>query len=59
MIPDGESLMIGGFMGVGTPERIVEAGCAKDEGIRESAAKAAIERKKPNGDILLLSFPRF
>lgn len=25
MIPDGASLMIGGFMGVGTPERIVDA----------------------------------
>ena len=25
MIPDGSSLMIGGFMGVGTPERIVDA----------------------------------
>src|SRR6476660_5330852 len=24
MIPDGASLMIGGFMGVGTPERIVD-----------------------------------
>ena len=23
MIPDGASLMIGGFMGVGTPERVV------------------------------------
>jgi acetate CoA/acetoacetate CoA-transferase alpha subunit len=25
MIPDGASLMIGGFMGVGTPERIIDA----------------------------------
>jgi acyl CoA:acetate/3-ketoacid CoA transferase alpha subunit len=25
MIPDGASLMIGGFMGVGTPELIVDA----------------------------------
>ena len=24
MIPDGASLMIGGFMGVGTPERLVD-----------------------------------
>ena len=24
MIPDGASLMIGGFMGVGTPERVVD-----------------------------------
>ena len=24
MIPDGASLMIGGFMGVGTPERVIE-----------------------------------
>jgi acetate CoA/acetoacetate CoA-transferase alpha subunit len=24
LIPNGSSLMIGGFMGVGTPERIVE-----------------------------------
>jgi len=24
MIPDGASLMVGGFMGVGTPERIVD-----------------------------------
>jgi acyl CoA:acetate/3-ketoacid CoA transferase alpha subunit len=24
MIPDGASLMIGGFMGVGTPERIID-----------------------------------
>ena len=24
LIPDGSSLMIGGFMGVGTPERLVE-----------------------------------
>ena len=24
MIPDGASLMIGGFMGVGTPERLIE-----------------------------------
>lgn len=25
MIPDGSSLMIGGFMGVGTPERLIDA----------------------------------
>ena len=25
MVPDGASLMIGGFMGVGTPERIIDA----------------------------------
>ena len=24
MIPDGATLMIGGFMGVGTPERIID-----------------------------------
>ena len=24
MIPDGASLMIGGFMGVGTPERVID-----------------------------------
>ena len=24
MIPDGASLMIGGFMGVGTPERLID-----------------------------------
>jgi acetate CoA/acetoacetate CoA-transferase alpha subunit len=24
MIPDGASLMIGGFMGVGTPERVMD-----------------------------------
>ena len=24
MIPDGASLMIGGFMGVGSPERIID-----------------------------------
>ena len=24
MVPDGASLMIGGFMGVGTPERLVD-----------------------------------
>ena len=30
MIPDGASLMVGGFMGVGTPERII------DEIVRQS-----------------------
>ena len=25
MIPDGASVMVGGFMGVGTPERLVES----------------------------------
>ena len=25
-MPDGTSVMIGGFLGVGTPERIVDAG---------------------------------
>ena len=24
MIPDGASLMVGGFMGVGTPERVLD-----------------------------------
>jgi acetate CoA/acetoacetate CoA-transferase alpha subunit len=24
LIPDGASLMIGGFMGVGTPERVID-----------------------------------
>jgi acetate CoA/acetoacetate CoA-transferase alpha subunit len=24
MIPDGATLMVGGFMGVGTPERVVD-----------------------------------
>jgi acetate CoA/acetoacetate CoA-transferase alpha subunit len=24
MVPDGASLMIGGFMGVGTPERVID-----------------------------------
>lgn len=24
MIPDGASVMVGGFMGVGTPERIID-----------------------------------
>ena len=24
MIPDGANLMIGGFMGVGTPERVID-----------------------------------
>jgi len=32
MIPDGASLMIGGFMGVGTPERIVDALVARRTG---------------------------
>ena len=32
MIPDGASVMIGGFMGVGTPERIVDALVARGTG---------------------------
>jgi acetate CoA/acetoacetate CoA-transferase alpha subunit len=32
MIPDGASVMIGGFMGVGTPERIVDALVARRTG---------------------------
>jgi acetate CoA/acetoacetate CoA-transferase alpha subunit len=32
MIPDGASLMIGGFMGVGTPERLVDALVARGTG---------------------------
>jgi len=24
MIPDGATLMVGGFMGVGTPERVID-----------------------------------
>jgi len=36
MIPDGASLMVGGFMGVGTPERII------DELVRQRKGKLAI-----------------
>lgn len=36
MIPDGASLMIGGFMGVGTPERMI------DELVRQRKGKLAI-----------------
>ena len=31
LIPDGASVMIGGFMGVGTPERIIDALVARGE----------------------------
>src|ERR1700730_2668604 len=31
MIPDGASLMIGGFMGVGTPERIIDEIARQDK----------------------------
>lgn len=30
LIPDGASLLIGGFMGVGTPERLVDALVARN-----------------------------
>ena len=36
MVPDGASLMIGGFMGVGTPERLV------DELVRQGKCKLAV-----------------
>ena len=36
MVPDGASLMIGGFMGVGTPERLV------DELVRQGKRKLAV-----------------
>src|SRR5271169_2936429 len=36
LIPDGASLMIGGFMGVGTPERLV------DELVRQGKCKLAV-----------------
>jgi acetate CoA/acetoacetate CoA-transferase alpha subunit len=36
MIPDGASLMIGGFMGVGTPERMI------DELVRQRKGKLAV-----------------
>lgn len=36
MVPDGASLMIGGFMGVGTPERLV------DELVRQGKSKLAV-----------------
>jgi acetate CoA/acetoacetate CoA-transferase alpha subunit len=36
LIPDGASLMVGGFMGVGTPERII------DELVRQRKSKLAI-----------------
>jgi acetate CoA/acetoacetate CoA-transferase alpha subunit len=31
MIPDGASLMIGGFMGVGTPERLIDEICRQNK----------------------------
>ena len=36
LIPDGASLMIGGFMGVGTPERMI------DELVRQRKGKLAV-----------------
>ena len=42
IIPDGASLMIGGFMGVGTPERVV------DELIRQGKATHVIGMTRPS-----------
>jgi len=36
LIPDGASLMIGGFMGVGTPERLI------DELVRQGRRKLTV-----------------
>ena len=41
MIPEGASLMIGGFMAVGTPERMVDAIVARGVGGLTQAALAA------------------
>jgi acyl CoA:acetate/3-ketoacid CoA transferase len=37
MIPDGATLMIGGFMGVGTPERIIDELVRQEKKISRSS----------------------
>ena len=47
MIPDGASLMIGGFMAVGTPERVV------DEIVRQNKRNLTVQRYRIPPDVEL------